>query len=626
MTRKQKKVLARIIVSATILAASFFVPDIFYLPTAVLTVAYLTVGYDILIKAFSGIVALRPFDENFLMALASVGAFFISEPLEAVAVMWLYQVGELFQSVAVGKSRRSIAELMDIRPDYANLETEEGTVTVDPDEVPVGAVTVVLPGEKIPIDGRIIEGRSSLNTSALTGESLPRDVETGEEVSGGCINISGALRIRTTRPFGESTAARILDLIENASSKKSKSEQFISRFARIYTPVVCLAALLLATVPPLILFALGNPLSFSDWIYRALTFLVISCPCALVISVPLTFFAGLGRASGEGILIKGSNYIETVANIGSVAFDKTGTVTEGVFEVTGIYHSSDPERMLYLAAHAEIYSKHPISTGLLNAFEKNTGHLPRPERVSDAQDLPGRGITATVDGVSVAVGNVRLMKELGITYRECEHVGTALHVAANGSYMGYIVIADKPKWEARWAVKALRRIGIGNIVILTGDRGDVAEEVGRYLTVNRVYPELLPSGKVGIVESMLSELSGSGKTLAFVGDGINDAPVLTRADVGISMGALGSDAAIEASDVVIMDDDVRKVVTAIEISRKVVSIVRQNIAFALTVKFICLGLGAFGIANMWIAIFADVGTMVIAVLNSLRAMVGKDLL
>ncbi len=620
MTRRQKKTLIRIIIAAILLVFGLILPLHEHLKLAILLASYAVVGYDILMKAILGIISLQPFDENFLMAVASLGALFIAEPLEAVAVMWLYQVGELFQSVAVGKSRRSIAALMDIRPDYANVETPDGIETLDPSEVQVGAITVVLPGEKIPIDGVVIEGSSSLNTAALTGESLPRDVSVGDEISGGCVNISGVLRVRTLRPFGESTAARILDLIENAASKKSRSEQFISRFARIYTPAVCISALLLAVAPPLLLWALGNPLSFTEWVYRALTFLVISCPCALVISVPLTFFAGLGSASRAGVLIKGSNYMETLARVRTVAFDKTGTVTEGVFEVAGIHHSSDPERLLRAAALAESYSNHPISASLVSAYKSLTGEEPDISRVSDIREHPGKGITARVDGAEVAVGNSRLMSELGISHRECTHVGTVVHVASSGDYEGHVLISDRVKSGAKAAIQSLRSAGVRETVMLTGDKRETAEAVGRELGIDKIHAELLPDGKVEAVEALLTELEGTDGKLAFVGDGINDAPVLSRADVGISMGSLGSDAAIEASDVVIMDDDPARIASAIRISRKTLSIVRQNIAFALGVKLLCLVLGALGFANMWLAIFADVGTMVLAVLNALRAL------
>ena len=603
MTKKQKKMLYRILIAAALFLAAKFVPLPSLLSTLLYFIAYFTVGYDILHKAWKGICNRRVFDENFLMAVATVGAIALAvyeksgDYAEAVAVMLFYQIGELFQSYAVGKSRRSITALMDIRPDYANIERDGKLEQVDPDEVEVGTVITVQPGEKIPIDGCIVEGASALNTAALTGESLPRDVTPGDEVISGCINMTGVLKIRTTKAFGESTVSKILELMENSSSHKSRSENFISRFARVYTPAVCYGALALAVLPPLFNLISGAPTAWGVWVYRALTFLVISCPCALVISIPLSFFAGLGGASREGILIKGSNYLETLSKTKTVVFDKTGTLTQGVFEVTGVHHSPMEERkLLAYAALAECASSHPISKSLQKACG---GKLDR-SRVTDIEERSGRGVVATVDGHSVAAGNSRLMEELGISWQECRSVGTIVHMAVDGAYAGHIVISDVVKPDAREAIAALRRAGVRKTVMLTGDMQKVA-------------------AKVSEVERLLGE-KGSGECLAFVGDGINDAPVLSRADIGIAMGAMGSDAAIEAADVVLMDDDPMKIAKGIRISRKCLRIVYENIAFALGIKALCLVLGALGLANMWAAIFADVGVMVLAVLNAIRAL------
>ena len=584
--------------------------------------AYLVIGYDILKKAGRGIVNRRVFDENFLMAIATVGAFALAvysrsgDYNEAIAVMLFYQIGELFQSYAVGKSRKNISALMDIRPDYANVEQNGKLEQVDPDEVEIGSIIVVQPGEKVPIDGVVVEGSSSLNTSALTGESLPRDVAQGEEVISGCINMTGVLKIRTTRAFGESTVSKILELVENSSSRKSRSENFISRFAKVYTPTVCYGALALAVLPPVVQLLLpGQQAQWGVWIYRALTFLVISCPCALVISIPLSFFAGIGGASKEGVLIKGSNYMETLSKAGCVVFDKTGTLTRGVFEVTAIHHNEmDEAQLLEYAALAECASSHPISKSLQKAYGKEIDR----SRVSDIREISGHGITAKVDGRVVAAGNDRLMEQLGISYRDCHSVGTIIHMAVDGKYEGHIVISDVIKEHAAQAVSELKKAGVKKTVMLTGDTQRVAEQVASQLGIDEVYSGLLPADKVDRVEELLAKKAQKEK-LVFVGDGINDAPVLTRADIGIAMGALGSDAAIEAADVVLMDDDPLKIAKAIKISRKCLGIVYQNIVFALVIKFACLGLGAVGIANMWFAIFADVGVMVLAVLNAIRA-------
>lgn len=616
MNKKQKKVLVRIIASAVLTAVLALLPD-WQWKWVLFLVPYLVIGYDILLKAVKGIRNRQPFDENFLMAVATVGAMLLGEYMEGVAVMLFYQIGELFQSYAVGKSRRNISELMDIRPDYANIEDENGQLTqVDPDEVEAGSVIVVRPGEKIPIDGVVVEGVSTLNTSALTGESVPQDVEPGQDVISGCINMTALLKIRTTREFGESTVSKILDLVENASSKKSKSENFIAKFARIYTPVVCFSALALAVLPPLVRMLMGMNGEWGDWVYRALTFLVISCPCALVISIPLSFFAGIGGASKAGVLIKGSNYMETLAGVRCVVFDKTGTMTQGIFEVSGVHHNTiDPDKLLEYAALAESYSTHPISQSLRRAY----GQQPDQSRVSEVQEIGGHGITALVDGVKVAVGNDKLMKQLGVDFIDCQAAGTVVHVALDGKYAGHILISDRLKPDAKQAIDQLKRLGIRKTVMLTGDRKITGEAVAKELGIDQVYSELLPADKVDKVEQLLKECQKREK-LAFVGDGINDAPVLSRADVGIAMGALGSDAAIEAADVVLMDDNPLKIAKAIRIARKCLRIVYENIWFAIGVKLLCLVLGAVGIANMWLAIFADVGVMVIAVLNAIRVL------
>ena len=620
MTKKQKKMLCRIIVTAVlVLAIRLF--SIEGLPgTLLYLAAYLIIGYDILRKAGKGILRGQVFDENFLMAVATVGAIGLAfyeksgDFMEAVAVMLFYQIGELFQSYAVGKSRRNITALMDIRPDYANIEQDGQLTQVDPDDVPVGATIVVQPGEKVPLDGVVLEGTSTLNTAALTGESLPRDVTGGDEIVSGCINMTGVLKIRTTRAFGESTVSRILELVENSSSHKSKSENFISKFARVYTPAVCGAALALAVLPPVMRLLTGLDGDWGTWLYRALSFLVVSCPCALVISIPLSFFAGLGGASHEGILIKGSNYLETLSKTKTVVFDKTGTLTQGVFDVTGVHHNQLPrEKVLEYAALAECASSHPISKSLQRAYG---GHIDR-DRVTDIQEFSGNGVVARVDGVTVAVGNDKLMDKLGIAWHDCHSVGTIIHLALDGQYAGHIVISDVEKPHARDAIAALKRIGVEKTVMLTGDRSKVADHVAQSLGVDEVHSELLPADKVAQVERLLGQ---SGGKLAFVGDGINDAPVLSRADIGIAMGAMGSDAAIEAADVVLMDDDPLKIAKAIRISRKCIRIVYENIAFALIVKALCLLLVAVGAANMWAAIFGDVGVMVIAVLNAIRAL------
>lgn len=620
MTKKQKKMLCRIIVTAVlVLAIRLF--SIGGLPgTLLYLAAYLIIGYDILRKAGKGILRGQVFDENFLMAVATVGAIGLAfyeksgDFMEAVAVMLFYQIGELFQSYAVGKSRRNITALMDIRPDYANIEQDGQLTQVDPDDVPVGAVIVVQPGEKVPLDGVVLEGTSTLNTAALTGESLPRDVTGGDEIVSGCINMTGVLKIRTTRAFGESTVSKILELVENSSSHKSKSENFISKFARVYTPAVCGAALALAVLPPVVRLLTGLDGDWGTWLYRALSFLVVSCPCALVISIPLSFFAGLGGASHEGILIKGSNYLETLSKTKTVVFDKTGTLTQGVFDVTGVHHNQLPrEKVLEYAALAECASSHPISKSLQRA---HGGPIDR-QRVTDIQEFSGNGVVAKVDGVTVAVGNDKLMEKLGIAWHDCHSVGTIIHLALDGQYAGHIVISDVEKPHARDAIAALKRIGVEKTVMLTGDRAKVADHVAQSLGVDEVHSELLPADKVAQVERLLGQ---SGGKLAFVGDGINDAPVLSRADIGIAMGAMGSDAAIEAADVVLMDDDPLKIAKAIRISRKCIRIVYENIAFALIVKALCLLLVAVGAANMWAAIFGDVGVMVIAVLNAIRAL------
>ena len=622
MTKKQKKMLYRILIAAVLFLAAKFIPMPMLVSTALYFAAYVTVGYDILRKAWKGICNHQVFDENFLMAVATIGAIALAvyersgDYAEAVAVMLFYQIGELFQSCAVGKSRRSIASLMDIRPDYANIERDGKLEQVDPDEVAVGTVITVQPGEKVPLDGVITEGASTLNTAALTGESLPRDVKAGDEIVSGCINMTGVLKVRTTKAFGESTVSKILELVENSSSHKSRSENFISRFARVYTPAVCYGALALALLPPLFNLLSGSPAAWGVWVYRALTFLVISCPCALVISIPLSFFAGLGGASREGILIKGSNYLEALSKTKTVVFDKTGTLTQGVFEVTAVHHSPMEERkLLTYAALAECASSHPISKSLQKACG---GELDR-SRVTDIEERSGRGVVATVDGHTVAAGNGRLMDELGVKWQECRSVGTIVHMAVDGAYAGHIVISDVVKPGAREAIAALRRAGVRKTVMLTGDIQKVAAKVAEELGVDDFRAELLPGDKVSEVERLLGE-KGSGECLAFVGDGINDAPVLSRADIGIAMGAMGSDAAIEAADVVLMDDDPMKIAKGIRISRKCLRIVYENIVFALGVKALCLVLGALGLANMWAAIFADVGVMVLAVLNAIRAL------
>ena len=622
MNKKQKKMLRRILLAALLLVLLSLLPVEGWLRFGLFMIPYLLIGYDILWDAVKGVKNLQPFDENFLMAVATVGAIALGDYKEGVAVMLFYQIGELFQSYAVGRSRRSISQLMDIRPDYANIEGENGQLEkVDPDEVPVGSIIVVQPGEKVPIDGVIEEGESTLDTAALTGESVPRDAAAGDEVISGCINLTGVLRIRTTKEFGQSTVSKILELVENASSRKSRSENFISRFARIYTPAVCLSALALAVLPPLFLLLTGSPVRWGDWLYRALTFLVISCPCALVISIPLSFFAGIGGASSAGVLIKGSNFMETLAQVKTVAFDKTGTMTQGVFEVSGIHHSSMEESaLLEYAALAESYSGHPISQSLRRAW----GGEPDKNRVSDVTELSGKGLTAKVDGKTVAVGNARLMELLGVEYKECHSVGTVVHVAIDGVYAGHILIADMLKPTAKAAVAAMKAAGVKKTVMLTGDAHSVAAQTAGELGADAFYAELLPGDKVDRVEKLLEENRGKEK-LAFVGDGINDAPVLSRADVGIAMGALGSDAAIEAADVVLMDDDPMKIAKAIKISQKCIRIVYENIVFAIGVKLACLVLGALGITNMWAAIFADVGVMVIAVLNAIRALRVKNL-
>lgn len=622
MNKKQKKVLLRIIIAAVLMLIFVITDPQGWLGFVLFLIAYLTIGYDILIKACKGIRNKQPFDENFLMAVATLGAMGLGDYKEAAAVMLFYQTGELFQSIAVGRSRRNISRLMDIRPDYANIENADGELEqVDPDEVAIGSIIVVKPGEKIPIDGTIVEGSTTLDTAALTGESVPRDAKCGDEALSGCINLSGVIKIKTSREFGESTVSKILDLVENASSKKSKSEAFITRFARVYTPAVCAGALALAIIPPVVSLAMGNPSAWDVWLYRALTFLVISCPCALVISIPLTFFAGIGGASNAGVLVKGSNYLEGLSEVRHVVFDKTGTLTRGVFEVSGVYNNTvDEAVLLEYAAYAECYSDHPISKSLKAAYGKPID----PERVADVHEISGNGVTAVFDGKSVAAGNARLMSSLGIEVPPCDEPGTLVHVAVNGTYCGVILISDKLKDGAKDAIAALKQSGIKKTVMLTGDAKRIADATAAELGIDEVYSELLPADKVSKVEELLGGLGGKEK-LAFVGDGINDAPVLSRADIGIAMGALGSDAAIEAADIVLMDDDPRKISKAIRISRKALRIVHENICFAIGVKVICLVLVAVGIANMWFGIFADVGVMVIAVLNAIRALNVKNL-
>ena len=621
MNKKQKKMLIRIIVSLVLVVVFSQLPVEGYLRFGLFMIPYLIIGYDILKKAFKGIMNKQVFDENFLMAVATVGAILLGDYTEGTSVMLFYQIGELFQSYAVGKSRRNISELMDIRPDYANVENDGELEQVDPDEVEIGTVIVVQPGEKVPIDGVITEGTSTLNTSALTGESLPRSAKVGDEVISGCINMTGLLKIRTTKEFGESTVSKILELVENSSSRKSKSENFISKFAKYYTPAVCYGALALALIPPIILLIMGKPAMWGEWIYRALTFLVISCPCALVISIPLSFFAGIGGASNQGVLVKGSNYLETLAQTKYVVFDKTGTMTQGVFEVSGIHHNEMPdEKLLEYAALAECSSSHPISKSLQKAYGKPIDR----NRITDIEEISGNGVIAKVDGVSVAAGNSKLMNRLGISYHECHHVGTVVHMAVDGKYAGHILISDIVKPHAKEAIAELKKAGITKTVMLTGDSKRVADQVAADLGINEVYSELLPADKVTKVEELLANKTEKEK-LAFVGDGINDAPVLSRADIGIAMGALGSDAAIEAADIVLMDDDPLKISKAIKIARKCIRIVYENIYFAIGIKVLCLILGAVGIANMWMAIFADVGVMIIAVLNAIRALFVKNL-
>ena len=613
--------LIRIIIAAVLIVVFSLLPAEGYLRFVLFMIPYLVIGYDILKKAFKGILNKQVFDENFLMAVATVGAILLGDYSEGVAVMLFYQIGELFQSYAVGKSRRNISELMDIRPDYANIEKDGTLEQVDPDEVEIGTIIVVQPGEKVPIDGVITEGTSTLNTSALTGESLPRDAKAGDEVISGCINMTGLLKIRTTKEFGESTVSKILELVENSSSRKSKSENFISKFAKYYTPAVCYGAIALALIPPIVLLIMGKPAMWGDWIYRALTFLVISCPCALVISIPLSFFAGIGGASNQGILVKGSNYLETLAQTKYVVFDKTGTMTQGVFEVSGIHHNEMPdEKLLEYAALAECSSSHPISKSLQKAYGKPIDR----NRVTDIEEISGNGVIAKVDGISVAAGNTKLMNRLGIAYQDCHHVGTVVHMAIDGKYAGHILISDIIKPHAKEAIAELKKAGISKTVMLTGDSKRVADQVAEELGIQEVYSELLPADKVSRVEELLNQKSEKDK-LAFVGDGINDAPVLSRADIGIAMGALGSDAAIEAADIVLMDDDPLKISKAIKIARKCIRIVYENIYFAIGIKVLCLILGALGIANMWVAIFADVGVMILAVLNAIRTLFVKNL-
>ena len=622
MNKKQKKMLTRIIIAFVLIAVLSVLSVDGYLEFALYMIPYLVIGYDILIKAFKGIRNKQVFDENFLMAVATIGAILLKDYKEGTAVMLFYQIGELFQSYAVGKSRRNITELMDIRPDYANIENDGKLEKVDPDEVEIGSIIVVQPGEKVPLDGVIVEGTTTLNTSALTGESLPRSAKPGDEIISGCINMTGVLKIRTTKEFDESTVSKILELIEESSSRKSRSENFISKFARYYTPAVCYGALALAVLPPLVnLVILHNPTMWSQWIYRALTFLVISCPCALVISIPLSFFAGIGGASNAGVLVKGSNYLETLSETKYVVFDKTGTLTKGVFEVAGVHHNTmEQSKILEYAALAESFSSHPISRSLKTAYGKEINQ----NRVTDVEEISGNGVTAKVDGTPVAVGNVKLMKRIGVEAVECHQVGTVIHVAIDGAYAGHILISDVPKPTSKDAIANLKKNGIKETVMLTGDIDRVAQQVAGELGVDRVYSELLPADKVSKVEELLAKKSEKEK-LAFVGDGINDAPVLSRADIGIAMGAMGSDAAIEAADVVLMDDDPMKIVKAIRIAKKCMRIVYENIYFAIGIKVICLILGAVGIANMWVAIFADVGVMVLAVLNAIRTLFVKRL-
>lgn len=620
MNKKQKKMLIRIIVAAILVVAFSLLPIEGYVKFGLFMIPYLVIGYDILKKAGKGIMNRQVFDENFLMAVATVGAILLGDYKEGVSVMLFYQIGELFQSYAVGKSRRNISDLMDIRPDYANIEKDGKLEQVDPDEVEIGSIIVVQPGEKVPIDGIVVEGSSTLNTSALTGESVPQDAKCGDEIVSGCINMSGVLKIQTTKEFGESTVSKILDLVENASSQKSRSENFISKFAKYYTPAVCYGAVALAVLPPLVrMLFMGLSPEWGDWIYRALTFLVISCPCALVISIPLSFFAGIGGASKAGVLVKGSNYLETLSQTKYVVFDKTGTMTQGVFEVSGVHHNEMEEaKLLEYAVLAECSSSHPISKSLQKAYGKEIDR----SRVTDIEEISGNGVTAKVDGVSVAAGNEKLMEKLGIEFVACSHVGTVVHMAVDGKYAGHILISDTVKPHAKQAIKELKKCGVKKTIMLTGDRKNVADYVAKDLGIQEVYSELLPGDKVSKVEALLANKTEKEK-LAFVGDGINDAPVLSRADVGIAMGAMGSDAAIEAADIVLMDDDPLKIATAIHIARKCIRIVYENIYFAIGIKLICLLLGALGIANMWMAIFADVGVMVIAVLNAIRALFVK---
>ena len=633
MSKKQKKMLIRILVSAALLIGFNFLPFGGPLRFVLYMIPYLVIGYDILIKAFKGIKNRQPFDESLLMAIATIGAIAIAiyseavdheagDYVEAIAVMLFYQIGEWFQSYAVGKSRRNISDLMDIRPDYANIEKDGKLEQIDPDEVEIGSVIVVQPGEKVPIDGIVMEGTSTLNTSALTGESLPRDAQEGDEIISGCINMTGVLKIKTTKEFGESTVSKILDLVENASSRKSKSEDFITKFARIYTPAVVYSAIALAILPPLVrMFGMGIPAEWGTWVYRALTFLVISCPCALVISIPLSFFAGIGGASNAGVLVKGSNYLETLSQTKCVVFDKTGTLTQGVFEVNEVHHNEmDREKLLEYAALAESASSHPISKSLQKAYGREIDR----SRVTEIREISGNGVTAKVDGIDVAAGNSKLMDKLGVKWIDCHQAGTIIHMAVDGRYAGHIVISDIEKPHAKEAIQALKKAGVEKTVMLTGDSRKVAEHVAADLGIDEVHAELLPADKVSEVEELLKKNTGKGK-LAFVGDGINDAPVLSRADIGIAMGAMGSDAAIEAADIVLMDDDPMKISKAIRISRKCLRIVYENIWFAIGIKLICLVLGAVGIANMWLAIFADVGVMIIAVLNAIRALFVKKL-
>ena len=620
MNKKQKKMLIRIIVAAILVVVFSLLPIEGYVKFGLFMIPYLVIGYDILKKAGKGIMNRQVFDENFLMAVATMGAILLGDYKEGVSVMLFYQIGELFQSYAGGKSRRNISDLMDIRPDYANIEKDGKLEQVDPDEVEIGSISVVQPGEKVPIDGIVVEGSSTLNTSALTGESIPQDAKCGDEIVSGCINMSGVLKIQTTKEFGESTVSKILDLVENASSQKSRSENFISKFAKYYTPAVCYGAVALAVLPPLVrMLFMGLSPEWGDWIYRALTFLVISCPCALVISIPLSFFAGIGGASKAGVLVKGSNYLETLSQTKYVVFDKTGTMTQGVFEVSGVHHNEmEEEKLLEYAALAECSSSHPISKSLQKAYGKEIDR----SRVTDMEEISGNGVTAKVDGVSVAAGNEKLMEKLGIEFVACSHVGTVVHMAVDGKYAGHILISDTVKPHAKQAIKELKKCGVKKTIMLTGDRKNIADYVAKDLGIQEVYSELLPGGKVSKVEALLANNTEKEK-LAFVGDGINDAPVLSRADVGIAMGAMGSDAAIEAADIVLMDDDPLKIATAIHIARKCIRIVYENIYFAIGIKLICLLLGALGIANMWMAIFADVGVMVIAVLNAIRALFVK---